>query len=163
MSDGGGESTLTLSRAIGRVLRRARESRGLTLRQASNLSHGRFPPTSLASYERGERAISVERFYRLARVYGIAPERLMAQIARSAEQRPAAVLDLTRLDELAGVEANVVSGFVREVARLRTEAPRETVALRLGDLEVLASASGRRASEMLEAIRPALAAEGAPS
>jgi transcriptional regulator with XRE-family HTH domain len=147
---------MTLGKEIGRVLRRARESRGLTLRQASNVSGGRFPPTSLASYERGERAISVERFCRLAAVYRIAPERLLAEVSRLAEGRAAPAVRLSDLERLEAPEAQIVSSFIREVSRLRGQAPGDLVALRNGDLEVLASASGRRAEDLIEPIRSAL-------
>lgn len=150
---------MTFAKEIGRVLRRAREARGLTLRQASNLSGGRFPPTSLASYERGERAISVERFCRLAAVYRIPPERLVAELMRAVEGRPPAVVDLARLEQLDTPEARIVDGFVREVSVLRGEQPGDVVSLRVGDLEVLATASGRRPDELLDAIRPALSGE----
>jgi transcriptional regulator with XRE-family HTH domain len=153
----------SLGKEIGRVLRRARESRGLTLRQASNVSGGRFPPTSLASYERGERAISVERFCRLAAVYRIPPERLLAEVSRTAEGRPQPIVRVAELERLAVPEAQIVSSFVREVARLRGQPPADVIALRNGDLEVLASASGRRADELLEPIRPALEDSGARS
>jgi hypothetical protein len=46
----------TLAKEIGIVLRAARRARGLTLRNASILSSGIFKPSSLASYERGDRA-----------------------------------------------------------------------------------------------------------
>lgn len=151
-----GTTGMTFGREIGRILRRARESRGLTLRQASIVSGGRFAPTSLASYERGERAISVERFCQLAEVYGMPAERLLAEVTRAVEERPAAIIDLTALERLEKPEARLVGRFVREVVRLRGDVPRHVISLRNGDLQVLASASGRRADELLDAIRPAL-------
>ena len=42
---------------VGVALRRARRMRGLTLRAVSALSGGRYKPTSIAGYERGERTI----------------------------------------------------------------------------------------------------------
>ena len=48
---------------VGRALRRARLARGLTLRQVGERSLGAFKPTAVAGYERGERAISLKRFY----------------------------------------------------------------------------------------------------
>jgi transcriptional regulator with XRE-family HTH domain len=62
---------VTLAREIGHALRRARELGALTLRQGPEASRGTLPPTSLASYERGERTISVARLIRLAAVYRI--------------------------------------------------------------------------------------------
>jgi transcriptional regulator with XRE-family HTH domain len=64
----------------GEVLRRVRQGRSLSLRQVTVRSGGRFKPSSVASYERGERQISLERLFALARVYDVAPERIVAAI-----------------------------------------------------------------------------------
>ena len=62
---------------IGQALRDARKASGLTLREAAARSSGRFRPTSIARYERGERSISLVRFCHLAKVYGVGPEQLL--------------------------------------------------------------------------------------
>ncbi|MGZ5352910.1 MAG: helix-turn-helix domain-containing protein [Actinomycetota bacterium] len=72
--------------AVGEVLREIRTERGLSLRQVTVRSHGRFKPSSVASYERGERQISVERLFHLAEVYDVAPERIAAAIAHRWER-----------------------------------------------------------------------------
>jgi transcriptional regulator with XRE-family HTH domain len=64
----------------GEVLRRVRQGRSLSLRQVTVRSGGRFKPSSVASYERGERQISLERLFALAGVYDVAPERIVAAI-----------------------------------------------------------------------------------
>ena len=81
--------------ATGEVLRQVRTGRSLSLRQVTVRSGGRFKPSSVASYERGERQISLERFFSLAEVYDVAPERIVAAIAYRLERqkeggRPAA-------------------------------------------------------------------------
>jgi transcriptional regulator with XRE-family HTH domain len=60
--------------------------RSLSLRQVTVRSGGRFKPSSVASYERGERQISLERLFALAEVYEVAPERLVAAIAHRMER-----------------------------------------------------------------------------
>jgi transcriptional regulator with XRE-family HTH domain len=50
-------------------------------------SGGRFKPSSVASYERGERQISLERLFSLAEVYEVAPERIVAAIAYRLEHQ----------------------------------------------------------------------------
>lgn len=83
---------------IGSALRRARLARGLTLREVGTRSRGAFSPTAVAGYERGERAISVQRFCDLCAFYGIAPEHLLAAVLRGAAGR-AELIDLTELEE----------------------------------------------------------------
>lgn len=75
----------------GRALRRARMARGLTLRDVGYRSDGAFTPTAVAGYERGERSISLQRFCELAAFYGVAPERLLAEILHPDD----ALVDLT--------------------------------------------------------------------
>lgn len=69
----------TIGGDVGRALRRARSGRGLTLRDVGMRSAGKFTPTAVAGYERGERKISLQRFCELATFYGIEPERLLAE------------------------------------------------------------------------------------
>lgn len=71
----------------GEVLREIRMGRGLSLRQVTVRSGGRFKPSSVASYERGERQISLERLFALLDVYGVAPERAVAAVAHRLERR----------------------------------------------------------------------------
>jgi transcriptional regulator with XRE-family HTH domain len=71
--------------AAGSVLREIRTGRSLSLRQVTVRSGGRFKPSSIASYERGERQISLERLFALADVYGVAAERIVAAVAHRLE------------------------------------------------------------------------------
>ena len=56
------------------------------MRQVTVRSGGRFKPSSVASYERGERMISLERLFALAEVYDVSPERIVAAIAHRLER-----------------------------------------------------------------------------
>jgi transcriptional regulator with XRE-family HTH domain len=80
----------------GRVLRQARIARGLTLREVGLRSEGAFSPTAVAGYERGERSITLERFCLLANLYGIPPDRLLAEIFGDTAD---VIVDLTPLEE----------------------------------------------------------------
>jgi transcriptional regulator with XRE-family HTH domain len=146
---------------IGRALRRARLARGMTLKQLSVASAGRFKPTSVAGYERGERSISVVRFCELCRILGVPPDRLLGEILRSARADPDLVIDLTHLERLGPSEGELLTGFVQQVASLRGSGEVESITLRAGDIEVLASASGRRPDELKEVLGTATSGRGA--
>lgn len=146
----------SLAQDMGMALRRARKARGYSLRQVAEMSHGSFKPSSLASYERGERAISFERFFRLTGLYGISPSRLFAEVARGVDGRPSTRIDVESVKNLAGPEAGVLDDFIRNVFMLRRQPPADTISLRNGDLEVLATTAGRAAREFEDAIEPAL-------
>ena len=140
---------------IGRALRRARAARGLTLRQVASVTGGEFKATSVAGYERGERTISVERFCQLSAVYLASPPAVLAEIVDAVTGATEMVIDLNRLEALGEAERDRVEEFVR-----RREPPTETLVLREGDLEVLASEAGTTREELAEALQPAIRREG---
>jgi len=89
-------------------------------------------------------------------VPGIPPARMMAQISRRVEGRAPIVVDIQMAHTIGGVEGAVLAGFVHEVVALRRQSAPEEISLRDSDLEVLATASGRRAEQFMEAVEPAL-------
>src|ERR671918_124174 len=95
-----------LREALGEVLRDARRRLGLTIREAAARSGTRFRPSAIGGYERGERAISLERFCDMAALYGIPPDRLLADVLDRLrpEGRAEVMIDLTRLELLPGEE-----------------------------------------------------------
>jgi transcriptional regulator with XRE-family HTH domain len=120
------------------------------LRDVAERSSGRFRPTSVAGYERGERAISLERFCDLCEVLEISPERTLIEVLRALGRRAEPAVDLTALLGSGEEETGLVAGFVRQVLAQRGERHADRVVLRAGDVEVLASASGIREEDLLE-------------
>src|SRR5438309_276528 len=102
------------SKAAGQTLRRARVRRGLTLRDLMTVSQGRFKASVVGGYERGERAISLERFCDLAVVYGIPPDRLLAEVLGQLEPegREEVVIDLNRLSLVEESERGPLAEFL---------------------------------------------------
>ena len=143
-----------ITRALGKALRRAREERGLSLRDASKRSAGRFTPSGIAGYERGERHISVERLIALSEVYGVAPQRILAEALR----RPGEVLELDRpgLADLPPDVRHLIASFIDEVLAMRGGLVADGISLRSGDLEILAGAAARSANELAERVREVL-------
>lgn len=146
----------------GRALRSAREARGMTLRDVGVRSNGRFKPTAVAGYERAERGISLERFCELAQLYGMAPERMLLQIMWRMAGRPEPNINRTRITELPIDEADVVEDFIRNVRHLRGDSEDRVITVRVQDLEVLATASGRTLEDFLVDLGPALAVGSEP-
>jgi transcriptional regulator with XRE-family HTH domain len=146
---------MELSLEIGRALRHVRMARGMTLRSAARASNGRFKPSSIAGYERGERAITVQRFCDLAEVYATDPARLLGGILIDARGEPKVELDLSVLRTLEAPEAATLREFADRVRALRGGPAGELVALRHADLEVIAKASGRQQDELLELLSAA--------
>jgi transcriptional regulator with XRE-family HTH domain len=145
---------------IGKALRRARTARGLTLRQVSSLTEGRFKATSVAGYERGERTISVERFCDLCALYEVSPSAILGDIVRVVAGSTEPEIDLTRLEAMGTVERTLVAGFVRQIQEQRHGSPSETIVLREADLDVIATAAGKTRQELAEALEPAIRRTG---
>ncbi|MGH2755647.1 MAG: helix-turn-helix domain-containing protein [Actinomycetota bacterium] len=66
--------------AVGRILRRLRSERRLTLHGVQELSQGQFKASALSGYERGERSISLERFRALTELYSVPADAALGQV-----------------------------------------------------------------------------------
>jgi transcriptional regulator with XRE-family HTH domain len=144
-----------LALEIGRAIRRARLDRGMTLKELADSSAGRFRPTSLAGYERGERTISVVRFCELCRLLDVQPGRLLQEITRTVYGEGEPRIDLTKLEALHEPEGELLAGFIKQVLGQRADPDSETIALRAGDVEVLASVAGTTPAELHDIVRAA--------
>ena len=129
------------------------------MRELTRQSAGRFKATSVAGYERGERTISVERFCELCVLYGVAPQVVLGDILVAVGGGSEREIDLARLETMRSAEGSLLSEFVRQIKALRGETSSETIALRAGDIEVLATAAGKTPEELAEAIEPAVPKE----
>lgn len=74
---------------------------GLSLSDVARLTGGRFKPSTVAGYERGERSISLSRFAALARFYGAHPPDLLAEALVRSRLREAEVVVVLPGGELA--------------------------------------------------------------
>jgi transcriptional regulator with XRE-family HTH domain len=144
--------------AIGEALRATRRRRGLTLREVASLSGRRFKPSALGGYERGERAISLERFWELSSVYGVPADRLLGDVLDRVdpEGRVEVLVDLSQLELMAGEEPRIAAELVERVIELRGERLGGAVALRAGDLAELALASRLSPGDLVRRLDPAM-------
>ncbi len=145
----------SLAAEIGKALRRIRKERGFTLREVAVTSGGTFKATSVAGYERGERAITLERFVMLCKLYGASSEHVLATIEAAYDGRPEPVIDLSALEALGPPEGELLTALVRQVNEMRSRRGSGTIMVRADDLAVLATASGSDPEELLQALQPA--------
>jgi transcriptional regulator with XRE-family HTH domain len=141
------------------MLRRAREELGLSLRDVSRSSGGRFTASGIAGYERGERRISVERLCELAEVYGTTPERLLADATAPTRAVPRRI-DLSAVESLSPDVRHLIADEIEHVLAPAGEPASDQISVRLGDLEILAGTAGRSAADLLKRIREALVRDG---
>ena len=65
------------SASLGLRLRAARRQRGWSLGELESYTGGEFKASVVGAYERGERALSVQRLVRLAEIYAVPPSDLL--------------------------------------------------------------------------------------
>jgi|RhiMetdeSRZDD1v2_1073273.scaffolds.fasta_scaffold09652_9 transcriptional regulator with XRE-family HTH domain len=150
------------SRSAGQVLRETRGHLGMSLYDVARVSEGRFKPSALGGYERGERTLSIDRFCELARIYGVPPDELLGEVLAKLDPagREEVVIDLTRIGLVEAPERGRVAEFVHRIKALRRDYLTDVLTLRSGDVAALALASGRRTDEVMSVLRPALRGNG---
>jgi len=99
--------------ALGQRLRAARRHRGWSLGDVESQTEGEFKASVVGAYERGERAISVQRFARLSDIYGTPASDLLPAMSD-----PGLVIDL---DALAGDDGNLVDRYLAAIQMLRKQ------------------------------------------
>jgi transcriptional regulator with XRE-family HTH domain len=121
-------------------------------------SQGKFKPSVIGGYERGERALSLQRFCQIAELYHLPPDRLLAEaMTKLAPQgREELIIDLAALNRLVAPEARAVAEFVHRIRSERGDYLGEVITLRAGDLKQLSLASGKSADVLLKELQPAV-------
>ena len=145
-----------LALEIGRAIRRARLDRGMTLKQLAESSDGRFRPTSLAGYERkvSERSpwfASVSSVVCWTCHPDASSRRSPGRSTGTGSRRSIS----TKLEVLHEPEGELIAGFIKQVLVQRADADGDTIALRAGDVEVLASVAGTTPDELHEIVSSA--------
>jgi transcriptional regulator with XRE-family HTH domain len=145
----------TFAQVVGQILRKARIERGLTLDDVWLRSAGRFKPSSVGGYERGERSISLDRFCLLAAFYAVPADRMLAAVLEQVnpEGREQLVIDLNELSQLQSSDAEWVSEYINNVLTERGDLT-DVVTLRSGDVEALGLLAGINPPAVLDRLQP---------
>jgi transcriptional regulator with XRE-family HTH domain len=153
-------------RAVGARLRVVRNQLGLSLQAVEATSNQEFKASVLGAYERGERAVSVSRLQRLAKLYGISVDQLLPHetdatrwwMSKDADAtgapppgRPAAqpwqnsdtvTIDLTRLRDVSGPERDLIRRFVSMIQVQRQDFNGQLITIRSSDVRAIACLFG---------------------
>lgn len=146
------------SEVLGEALRDARRASGLTLQNVEQRSREMFKPSVVGGYERGERAISLERFCGLAAIYGASPEQVLAEVLSklSPEARKKLRINVNGLSMVQAEIGRVVAEFIHVVKAKRGDYLTDVITLRSGDVEALAQVARLTPKRMMSTLRPAL-------
>jgi transcriptional regulator with XRE-family HTH domain len=126
----------------------------MSLQEAEETSELEFKASVLGAYERGERAISVPRLQRLARFYNVPVDQLLPRdenpafngnedmvvdLTRAVPEAPRKItIDLTRLDELSGTAAEMLTRYLAMIQVQRQDFNGRMLTIRRDDLRAIA-------------------------
>lgn len=154
----------TYAAVVGARLRAVRRQKQLSLLAVQAASGEEFKASVLGAYERGERAISVPRLQRLARLYDVPVDQLLPegmtephavgrapatntkQDLRSAKIR----INLVQLRKVETPEAEALRRFLATIQLERQDFNGQVLTIRADDLRVIGATFGLGVAEMLE-------------
>lgn len=133
-------------------LRMVRESKRLTLSEASHLSKGQISAIALGSYERGDRAISAAKLLQIAAMYGL-PVTELFTAPEKAVSHSRVTLDLRKLRTSHDQIRDRVSAVIKNISRMRSDWNGEVISIRNDDLENLRTFAGFSVEEIEHIVR----------
>jgi transcriptional regulator with XRE-family HTH domain len=157
---------IAYARAVGARLRAMRKQMRLSLQAVEAMSEQEFKASVLGAYERGERAISVPRLQRLAKLYDVPVDQLLppddvpvarwgangngevvaplsarrAIQAASGSERVA--IDLTKLHTVSGPERDLLRRFLSMIQVHRQDFNGRMITIRAEDVRAIACLFG---------------------
>jgi transcriptional regulator with XRE-family HTH domain len=137
------------SRHVGQRLRAIRKQKRMSLQEVEAASSQEFKASVLGAYERGERAISVPRLQRLAGFYNVPVDQLLPHDENAIDLRERLVADdravkinLTRLEELGGPEADMLNRYLKMIQVQRQDFNGRVLTVRRDDMRAIACILG---------------------
>lgn len=139
-------------RLVGERLRAIRRQKRLSLQDVEAKSCSEFRASVLGAYERGERSISVPRLQRLARFYNVPIEQFLPADdeaglgiepgSASSAYDGTVTIDLNRLENLSGPEAEMLSRYLAMIQVQRQDFNGRMLTIRRDDLRAIACILG---------------------
>jgi transcriptional regulator with XRE-family HTH domain len=130
------------AKALGARLRAIRLQQHLSLHGVERKSGGRWKAVVVGSYERGDRAVSVQRLAELADFYGVPVSDMLPpeSVATAVGSTPLGrvVLNLDKVAQLADGNADILRRFAGSIQRQRGDVGARTLPVRHEDLRTLA-------------------------
>lgn len=137
---------------VGDRLRAIRKQQGFSLQEVEAQSQQEFKASVLGAYERGERAISVPRLQRLARLYRVPVDQLLPQdddaddedgaTHQRVEADSGARIDLNLLEQISGPEADMLGRYLRMIQLQRQDFNGRVLTIRRDDMRAIACMLG---------------------
>jgi transcriptional regulator with XRE-family HTH domain len=147
------ETPTSYAKALGARLRAIRTQQGLSLHRVEEKSEGRWKAVVVGSYERGDRAVTVQKLAELAEFYGVPVAELLpdgAPHAGATEPPPRLVIDLEQLSSVPADEAGPLSRYAATIQSQRGDYNGRVLSIRQDDLRTLAVIYNRSPSDLTD-------------
>jgi transcriptional regulator with XRE-family HTH domain len=126
------------AKALGAKLRTVRNQQGLSLQGVEAKSGGVWKAVVVGSYERGDRAVTVQRLADLAQFYGVPlAELLPGPSPAGVAAPPRLIIDLEALAQLSGPQVAPLARFVAAIQAQRGDYNGRVLSIRQEDLRTL--------------------------
>ncbi len=128
------------AKALGAKLRTIRQQQGLSLHGVEERSSGVWKAVVIGSYERGDRAVTVQRLAQLADFYKVPVAELLpeASAGANAEPAPRLVLDLEQLSAVPAEKVGPLARYAAAIQAQRGDYNGRILSIRQDDLRTLA-------------------------
>jgi transcriptional regulator with XRE-family HTH domain len=128
------------AKSLGARLRAIRTQQGLSLHGVEEKSQGRWKAVVVGSYERGDRAVTVQRLSELAEFYGVPVSELLPEGASISIAEPSAriVIDLEQLQQVPADQAAPLARYAATIQSQRGDYNGRVLSIRHEDLRSLA-------------------------
>jgi transcriptional regulator with XRE-family HTH domain len=151
------EGSAERQRALGARLRRIRGQQGLSLAQVEERSEGRWKAVVVGAYERGDRAVTVERLAALAAFYDVPISHLLPSSSPTPTDAgdDGFLLDLSRLgvhDQRTDA-LGAIARFARRIQLQRGDHAGRVITLRDADVRTIALAAGIEPDQLRQELR----------
>ena len=127
------------AKALGARLRSIRQQQGLSLHGVEQKSKGRWKAVVVGSYERGDRAVTVQRLAELAAFYGVPVAELLpgGSPGGAVEPPPKLVIDLEALQHAPTDKAGPLLRYAAAIQSQRGDYNGKVLSIRSEDLRSL--------------------------
>ena len=148
------EAQTPYAKALGQRLRAIRMQQGLSLHGVEEKSRGRWKAVVVGSYERGDRAVTVQRLSELADFYGVPVSELLPEggslAGAAAEPAPRLVIDLEQLSTVPPQQSAPLARYAATIQSQRGDYNGRVLSIRQEDLRTLAVIYDETPSQLTE-------------
>src|SRR5213080_2865070 len=146
------ELPTSYAKALGQRLRAIRMQQGLSLHGVEEKSRGRWKAVVVGSYERGDRAVTVQRLAELAEFYAVPISELLPGDAAPTALAPSPklVIDLERMAQLPREKAGPLARYVATIQSQRGDYNGRVLSVRHEDLRSLAVIYDKSPADLTE-------------